>query len=142
MKCYQIDGRKKCYPRFKVNLFKDCIVEKAVYIPPNGGKTTILKKYPLLKDKFIDTDTVIYKTLWGHCDKLKNIGKIVLTNNINLASKARNKLFLIPSEGLYSEVIKSGYSDFKEKIDKVKKIFKPIQEYNTFEELENILFNI
>lgn len=142
LKCYRIDGRKKCYPRFKVNFFKDCIVEKAIYVPPNGGKTTTVNKHSILKEKFIDTDTVIHKSLWGHCDKLKNSGKIILTNNSNLANKAKNKLFLLPSEELYSQVIKSGYQDFKEKIDKVKKTFSPIQEYSTFEELEKILLSI
>jgi hypothetical protein len=43
LKCYQIDGRKKCYPRFKLNFFKDCVVEKTIYIPPNGGKPQYLK---------------------------------------------------------------------------------------------------
>lgn len=142
LKCYRIDGRKKCYPRFRINFFPECIVDKAIYVPPNGGKTTTVKKYPELKDKFIDTDTVIHHSIWGHCSKLKKSGKIVLTNNTNLAKRAKKKLFLIPSERLYSKVIGPGYTDFKEKIDKVKNVFSPIQEYSTFEELEKILLSI
>lgn len=142
LKCYHINGRKKCYPRFKINFFSDCIVDKAIYIPPNGGKTTTVKKYPTLKDKFIDTDTVIHNSIWGHCSKLRDSGKIILTNNTSLANRAKKKLFLIPSEKLYSQVIGPGYIDFKEKIDKVKNTFSPIREYSTFEELEKILLSI
>jgi hypothetical protein len=140
LKCYHIDGRKKCYPRFKINFFPECVVDKAIYVPPNGGKTTTVKKYPILKDKFIDTDNVIHYSIWGHCSKLRDSGKIVLTNNTSLANRAKKKLFLIPSEKLYSQVIGSGYDDFKIKIDK--NTFSPIQEYSTFEELEKILLSI